>query len=137
MSAKLYDRTGWAAFGFGEMMSGSLMIVMYSGDQAGVVDRLDSGHNPPQLADLPAEGPSFDIFDRQVDNLGYHSASIICYSCGAWAGASIDLTSASQNYIWATNSNQGGQTSDVADPLHHHTDFGMCTIGPLQSERQL
>jgi hypothetical protein len=87
-------------------------------------DNGDSGHNPPQPVQKRSPGPDFEVLDPRVDTEGYHSASIICYGCKRWADTPIDLTSKAQDFIWAINSAQIGQTSNTEFSLQHHTNYG-------------
>jgi hypothetical protein len=87
-------------------------------------DNGESGHNPPQPVPKRSPGPDFEVLDPRVDTEGYHSASIICYGCKRWVDTPIDLTSTAQDFIWATNSAQIGQTSNTELSLQHHTNYG-------------
>lgn len=108
---------GWTAVGFGEEMTGSLMVIVYGDPASGkspiVSVRASTGHTQPTLV-TPGSLGGGDLRVLRSDWISDDSASgtvtalvsLVCYSCTLWPGTSISATSTSQPFIWAWNANQ-------------------------------
>ncbi|MCJ1314481.1 hypothetical protein MMC25_008163 [Agyrium rufum] len=128
---------GWTAFGPGNMMDGALMFVVYGDPKSGrkptVSIRTTNGHAPPKLISLEdAGGADFDLMGGSwtKSNQGIYSAmlNVAFTNCTRWPGTSIDVSSTTQPWIWAHNSNQNFPVYTFNAPLEMHgrsaADFG-------------
>ncbi|EAS37456.3 uncharacterized protein CIMG_02810 [Coccidioides immitis RS] len=123
LSSKFTGRRGWAAFGTGTGMDGSMMFIFYPGEREGDVTlsvRSSSGHLPPEAH---PELPSHEVIQTSVD-AHYHDVHVICYACDGWPGKKIKVDTDHQPWIWATHTSQVMQTADVDHRLEYHGHHG-------------
>lgn len=126
------DALGWAAFGTGSMMAGSLMFIVY-GDPSSqhksptLSIRTVDGHDQPRLLTQDDLGgvsfrviktdwtPASLIIPEDTEGMIAH-VSLVCYACGKWPGAPISAHSIAQPWIWAFDNRQ---ESDVySEDMH-------------------
>ncbi|KAH7563619.1 hypothetical protein J3E72DRAFT_386898 [Bipolaris maydis] len=127
VSAKFEDRKGYAAFGTGLTMDGSLMFVIYPGAQDKDVTlsvRTTNYHYPPQPSD---DTPEHRIIKTWVEG-DYHNAQVVCYGCDTWHRNSANVTSKKQNWIFSNHYDYVMQTNDLNKPMSLHTDYNVFTL---------
>ncbi|KAK9801578.1 hypothetical protein SCARD494_00630 [Seiridium cardinale] len=115
----------WGAIGLGSSkMAGSLILVAYSsssGKNVTLSPRIASGHSEPVYTS--------DIEVEALDGTGLSSDTRYifngrCSNCRSWNGGSIDVTSKSQSFLYATGPD-GDIDSDALDaPLKMHLNYG-------------
>ncbi|KAH3949923.1 hypothetical protein HBH53_081140 [Parastagonospora nodorum] len=126
VSAKFEDRKGYAAFGTGSTMDGSLMFVLYPGAQDKDVTlsirttKFISYHYPPQPP--PEKTPDHQTIKTWVEGV-YYNAQIVCYGCDTWHRNSANVTSKKQKWIFANHYEYVMQTNDIKKPMSLHTDY--------------
>ncbi|KAF2018582.1 iron reductase domain protein [Aaosphaeria arxii CBS 175.79] len=124
VSAKFENRIGYAAFGTGATMDGSLMFVLYPG--AGEKDvvmslRTTNYHYPPEPSD---DMPDYQTIKTWIDG-DYYNAQVVCYSCDTWHRNAADVTSKKQKWIFSNQWEYVMQTNDLKKPLGLHSDYGI------------
>ncbi|KAK6085026.1 hypothetical protein SCUP234_03209 [Seiridium cupressi] len=115
----------WGAIGLGSSkMAGSLILMAYSsssGKNVTLSPRIASGHSEPVYTP--------DIKVEALDGTGLSSDTRYifngrCSNCRSWNGGSIDVTSKSQSFLYATGPD-GDIDSDALDaPLKMHLNYG-------------
>lgn len=116
----------WLAIGMGSnKMENSLMIITYptsNGSYVTVSPRLGTGHTEPTVAPnvtvqlLAGSGVQTDASNNTL------TVNARCINCRSWSGGSIDVTSKSQNMIFAYGPWVGNPNSVNADLRMHETD---------------
>ncbi|KAH8807290.1 hypothetical protein F5884DRAFT_899707 [Xylogone sp. PMI_703] len=123
LSAKFDYRKGYAAFGTGKTMDGSLIFVIYPGEKDGDVTasvRTTTYHNPPKTSDST---PKHEVIKTWIEDSSYYNAQIVCYSCDTWTGNAASVNSTNQGWIFASHYTTTMQSNDVSKPLTLHTDY--------------
>ncbi|KAH9208300.1 hypothetical protein DL95DRAFT_395411 [Leptodontidium sp. 2 PMI_412] len=134
-SARFEGRNGWAAFGLGSKMAGSLIFVMYPGDQDGDVTtsvRSTPGHFPPMVIKT-SDVPDIHVTRTWVDPNGAHNVLYTCYDCESWTASDLDVDSEKQPWIWSSNFMQDTRSDDPELMLNMHTDRGVARLNMKSS----
>ncbi|KAI5304614.1 hypothetical protein KEM56_006264 [Ascosphaera pollenicola] len=120
ISAVFPHRLGWAAFGTGHAMEGSLMFIIYPG-------KGENEHDAPQHESFL---PQYEVVSTPIVDNTYHEAVIVCYECDSYnSGSTLDVTSTKQPWIWAAETKQQTQSEDTNLPLTFHSGFGEFALG--------
>ena len=148
------SKKGWAAMGFGNQMTGALMLIVYGDPELGemtVSARTATGHHPVgMITDTSYYNgpiPGIHIKDARFEpytggyvneNLGFSpshagTAHIVCYDCQKWSGYKIDNTSTMASMIWATNWVQDMQGDYGHERQIESHKFGL-GFGPLWAD---
>ncbi|KZZ89297.1 Carbohydrate-binding domain family 9-like protein [Ascosphaera apis ARSEF 7405] len=130
ISAVFPHRLGWAAFGTGNAMEGSLMFIIYPGEgEHGItvsVRTTQVEHDAPQHEDFL---PRYEVKETTIVDGIYHEAVIVCYECDSYNTSSkLDVASPKQPWIWAAETKQQTQSADTSIPLAFHSGFGSFTL---------
>ena len=113
----------WIGLGQGSRMAGANIFVIYADGQGNVTvsPRLGIGHMQPEYdttADITLlEGSGVD---------GYQMlANVLCRNCSAWLGGSMDFTSNSATWIWASRAGMPLVSDNVHENILVHQQQGV------------
>lgn len=104
-------------------MAGALIFVAYEsadGNSVTISPRLGAGHVMPiytssvTITMLPGTG----VYNGEM------VANFMCSNCRSWSGGSIDITSTSQNMIYAMGPQQQIQSNDPSFVIQQHSNNG-------------
>ncbi|RPA97864.1 CBD9-like protein [Choiromyces venosus 120613-1] len=112
---------GWAATGIGSAMKGALIFIIYQDGSGNVTvsPRLGKGEFEPKYESTI----NFELLDGSGVSGGLMTANIKCSNCRSWAGGSLDVTSKSQNFIWAIG-DQKVTSKSQTQSLDQHVQNG-------------
>ncbi|KAF2201162.1 CBD9-like protein [Delitschia confertaspora ATCC 74209] len=117
----------WVAVGFGERMSGSLMLVMYLSKDSkniSISPRIATSHSEPtfapsiNLTTLPGTGIVDDMFVLKA----------VCHNCKSWSSGSLPENSNEAPMIYAFGPGSKLQSDSKSAPLKRHYKYGRFTM---------
>lgn len=117
----------WAAFGFGSQMKGALIMVTYAsedGNNVTVSPRLGVGHVMPQYT----SNVQVDVLNGSGIIGGSFVVNAKCTGCRSWSGGSVDVTSTSQNMIWALGPSGTLKSNDESATINQHQGYNFFNL---------
>ncbi|RHZ46226.1 uncharacterized protein CDV56_104462 [Aspergillus thermomutatus] len=121
----------WVALGEGSKMAGSNMFIMYAASANNITlsPRSSTGHSEPDYN----SDAQIDLLDGTGISNGYMTANVRCNSCLQWTGGSLDTSSISSKWIWATKKGSAIDSSDLSYNLAQHDSYGTQTVNMTQA----
>lgn len=124
-SILIQSSVAWGAIGLGSsQMAGALMLIVYpdsSGENITLSTRLGSGHSEPRhTSDINVE---MQDGSGLIDESAYRFNGK-CTNCRSWSSGSIDVTSTSQSFLYATCWDGSVFSNDLEANLKIHTNYG-------------
>lgn len=126
------SKYSWVSVGIGEDMDDNLMFIVHEGENE------DSVTLSPRVASNGESEPTFypaiycELMDREGskrkrdDSNAADSMSVdaVCHNATSWDGGSLDLSSSSQEFMFAFGPDHHLRTNSLAAPLLRHQLYG-------------
>jgi len=121
---------GWAGTGIGSGMKGALIFIIYQDGSGNVTvsPRLGKGEFEPKYESTI----QFELLGGSGIQNGLMTGNIKCSNCRSWDGGSLDVSSTSQNFIWALG-NQKVTSNSPSQSLNQHVQNGFYGLDLTQA----
>jgi len=126
------SKFSWIAVGAGSEMKNSLMFIAYTSSDGKNVTL------SPRVASENAEpiyNTSFDVAilpGTAISNNNF-IVNAQCSNCRSWNGGSLNVTSHTQNFIYAVGPDVSLQSDDKAAGMQRHANYGQFTMDLVQA----
>lgn len=113
-------------------MAGSNMFVLYTssdGNNVTISPRLGAGYNMPEYT----TSTNLELLDGSGFVNGIMTANVRCTNCGSWTGGSMDFSTSSATWIWATASGSSLDSDDLDASISMHGSASSFTFDLSQA----
>ncbi|KAF8466431.1 hypothetical protein BDZ91DRAFT_658116, partial [Kalaharituber pfeilii] len=114
---------GWAGVGIGNRMRNALIFAIYpatDGNNVTLSPRIGRGNFEPE----PESSIDIDILGGTGIKDGTMTVNFVCHNCRRWSGGKIDVTSSTQQFIWAIGDGDNYASNERSASIRQHRSRG-------------
>lgn len=126
------SKYSWLAVGIGEDMEDNLMFILHEADNKGAVTvsprvAMDGNSEPTYYPAIQCEQLEGGSSGRKADgsrDVSTMSVDAVCHNATSWDGGSLDLSSSSQEWMFAFGPDDKLHSTSMSAPLIRHETYG-------------